>query len=569
MSKINYFILLLAIQFLSSCSFLREKEEKEQKTIVQNETMYSNPILAGFYPDPSICKVDDTYYLINSTFSYYPGIPIFKSNDLVNWEQVGNVLDRPEQLDLDGLQMSKGIFAPAISYNEGTYYVVCTVVGGRGNFVVTSKKPEGPWSNPIWIPEVNGIDPSLFFDDSGKAYIVYNSDAPNNQPLYNGHRTIRLYEFDSNNLKIVEGSDMILVNGGTDLAKKPIWIEGPHIYKRNNYYYLIAAEGGTAEDHSEVVFRSKNVTGPYISFEDNPILTQRHLDPLRTNPVTSVGHADFIEDNNGQWWSVFLGCRPYKENFYNTGRETFLAKVNWNNDWPNVDLEGDLVKYKYNNPTGVLSKAEFNQHKRESTYFNDFNDSELGFEWLFLRTPRDSWYNLSDGYLELQTRAECASYMVNPSFIGYRQEHLIGSVSTEMSFSSEYPNEKSGLMIFQNESHYYLLCVSVDGKKPVVQLVKSDGTEINVIAQKEIGDDPRIQLKVNSEAGNYSFYFSENSGKKWTLLKDEVDASFLSTKAAGGFLGCVYGMYSSSHGEDSNRSAKFYWFKNENKDLLN
>ena len=210
---------------------------------------FNNPILAGFYPDPSICKVDSDYYLVNSTFIFYPGIPIFHSKDLVNWKLLGHVLDRPEQLNLDSMGISRGIYAPAIRYNKGTFYVTCTLVEGGGNFIVKSEKPEGPWSNPIWLPEINGIDPSLYFDNDGKTYITYNSDAPDNKPLYEGHRTVRMVEFDIDNMKVIS-DPIILINGGVDISKKPIWIEGPHIYKINGMYYLTAAEGGTAEDHS-------------------------------------------------------------------------------------------------------------------------------------------------------------------------------------------------------------------------------------------------------------------------------------------------------------------------------
>jgi len=218
---------------LFSCS--QPDQAQEERPHEKQET-YLNPILAGFYPDPGITRVGEDYYLVLSTFAYFPGVPIFHSKDLVNWEQIGNVLDRPEQLDLDGLGVSKGIFAPTIEHHEGVFYMVTTLVGNGGNFVVTATDPAGPWSNPVWLPEVNGIDPSLFFDDDGKAYIIYNSDAPDNKPLYDGHRTIRMFEFDYEALKTV-GQNYILVNGGVDISKKPVWIEGPHIYKKDGLYY--------------------------------------------------------------------------------------------------------------------------------------------------------------------------------------------------------------------------------------------------------------------------------------------------------------------------------------------
>src|SRR6187549_2332088 len=213
----------------------------------------TNPILTGFYPDPSVVKVGTDYYLVNSTFAYFPGLPIFHSKDLKNWKQVGNVISRPSQMNFMGHRMTRGLFAPAISYNNGLYYVVCTLIDTGGNFVVTAKDPAGPWSDPTFLPEVRGIDPSIYFDGV-KAYILYNSDPPENKSLYSGHRTIRMYEFDYVKLKVV-GEEKILVNGGVDITKKPVWIEAPHFIKRDEWYYLYAAEGGTSVNHSEVVLR--------------------------------------------------------------------------------------------------------------------------------------------------------------------------------------------------------------------------------------------------------------------------------------------------------------------------
>ena len=187
---------------------------------MKDKLTFQNPILAGFYPDPSICKAGDDFYLINSTFAYFPGIPVFHSRDLVSWNQIGNVLDRPGQVDFTGLGVSRAIFAPAIRHHEGIFYITCTVIDGIGNFVVTAKDPAGPWSDPVKLPEILGIDPSLFFDDDGKCYIIYNSDPPDNKSLYDGHRTIRINEFDYKNLKASK-ENKILINGGVDITKNP------------------------------------------------------------------------------------------------------------------------------------------------------------------------------------------------------------------------------------------------------------------------------------------------------------------------------------------------------------
>jgi alpha-N-arabinofuranosidase len=537
----------------------------------QQKKEYANPILAGFYPDPSICRVGDNYYLVNSTFSYFPGITIFQSKDLVNWNLIGYALKGPEQLNLDSMGVSRGLFAPSIRYNDGIFYITCTQVDRGGNFVVTAKNPAGPWSNPVWIPQINAIDPSLFFDDNGKAYIVYNSIPPDNKSLYPGHRTIRMYEFDFNNLKVT-GSEHLIINGGTDIKKKPVWIEAPHILKKDGYYYLTCAEGGTAYDHSEVVFRSKDVEGPYISYENNPILTQRNLDPNRPFPITSTGHADFVQTPAGDWWAVFLGCRPYppyKEDYYNLGRETFLAPVNWENGWPIITADHELVKYFYPNPLPVDKNFKGISYGGTFEYKDDFNSSTLDLNWQFLRTPREKWYDLTGkkGFLTMQLRPETCSGIMNPALLARRQQHNNSSASIGMEFLSKAPNEKSGLLIFQNETHYYFLCKSMENNKPVVQLFKSadnDSTinKMEMLASHKIGEkqnQKEIYFRIESHGDTYSFYFGFIPNK-WNILKESVDGKFLSTKVAGGFVGCMYALYATSLGRASHNVSYFDWF---------
>ncbi|NUO80254.1 glycoside hydrolase family 43 protein [candidate division KSB1 bacterium] len=532
----------------------------------QKNGNFTNPILAGFYPDPSICRVGSDYYLVTSSFSYFPGIPIFHSSDLVNWRQIGHVMDRPEQLDLDGLGVSRGIFAPALRYHDGVFYVTCTLVDKGGNFVVTSKKAEGPWSNPVWIPQINGIDPSMFFDENGKAYIVYNSIPTDDKPLYDGHRTLRMYEFDVANLKVV-GNEVLLVNGGTDLSKKPVWIEAPHIFKKDSFYYLIAAEGGTGDQHSEVVFRSKSVAGPYVPHEKNPILTQRHLDPKRKDPITSTGHADFVETVSGDWWAVFLGCRPYEDDLYNTGRETFMAPVQWQEGWPLINPDHVEVQYHYPIPLKKSAAKSEIQFSGNFVLKDEFASESLSYSWLFLRTPRTQWHSLSQrkGYLTIQIRPETCSENVNSSFLGHRQQHLEGEASLAFDFAPKAENEKAGLLVFQNEKHFYFLCKSAEGNKSVVQLYKSSETlpQVELLTSHTLDDTPaeeKLLLKIAAQRSTYSFFFAL-APNKWQLLKGEVDARFLSTKAAGGFVGCVYALYATSLGKPSDSAAYFDWFE--------
>ena len=551
----------------------------------QHTGEYTNPILAGFYPDPSICRVDSDYYLVNSTFAYFPGITVFHSKDLVNWEHLGDVLNRPGQLDLDSAGVSRGIFAPAIRYHKGTFYVTCTLVDKGGNFVATAKNPAGPWSDPVWLPQVNGIDPSLFFDNSGKpgekdkAYLIYNSIPPDNKPLYDGHRTIRMYEFDYKNLKVT-GKEYLLVNGGTDISKKPVWIEGPHIFKISGYYYLICAQGGTSYNHSEVVFRSKKVVGPYIPYKNNPILTQRNLNPERPFPITCTGHADFVQSLSGKWWAVFLGCRPYppyKEDYYNTGRETFMAPVKWVHDsdtgapgWPVITSDDQVVKYYYHYPNPVIKTADDVPYSGNFTIMYNFNKDKLSRDWAFLRTPRERWYSLEKkkGFLAVQLRPETCSGLMNPSFLGRRQQHLKGEVSTALDFIPQSANEKAGLLIFQNETHFYYICKSVDNKEPVIQLYKSigdvkTGKQMELLASARIPKNEKnneVYLKITANGNKYSFQYGAKPGK-WNVLKDSVDATYLSTKVAGGFVGCMYAIYATALGDNSGNTAYYDWFK--------
>jgi xylan 1,4-beta-xylosidase len=536
------------------------------------QATYNNPILTGFYPDPSICSVGDDYYIVNSSFSYFPGLPIFHSKDLVNWKQIGHAMDRPEQLDLKGAHVTRGLFAPTIRYNKGIFYIICTLIDKGGNFVITAKDPKGPWSNPVWLKEVNGIDPSLFFDDNGKAYILFNSIPPNNISVYDGHRTIRMFEFDIANLKVI-GEEKLLVNGGTDMAKKPVWIEGPHIFKKEGWYYLICAEGGTAYNHSEVVFRSKAVDGPYTSYEKNPILTQRHLDPKRKDPVTTTGHADFVETPDGKWYAVFLGCRPYEGNYFNIGRETFMLPVTWKDGWPHI-LEGN-EEVPYHSPVPFPKRTtKVNNAFNGNFLFNDdFKNSRLNYRWEFLRAPEKNWYSLSErkGYLAMQLLPQTCSGTDNPAFLGFRQQHINGYASIAINFKAAAENEKAGMLIFQNETHFYFLCQSILNNETVVQLYKAvpgdkDG-KMELLQSQPLTNFNGLNLKIESKGSTYAFYYATQKDK-WQLLKDNVDAKFLSTETAGGFVGSMYALYATSSGMNSGTKVFFKSFESKSNDEL-
>ncbi|MGI4741593.1 MAG: glycoside hydrolase family 43 protein [Janthinobacterium lividum] len=518
-----------------------------------------NPIMTGFYPDPSIVKVGPDYYLVNSTFSYFPGIPVMHSRDLKNWKQVGNVISRPSQMNFLGDRMTRGLFAPAIEYHNGTYYVTCTLIDHKGNFVVTAKNPAGPWSDPTFLPEVRGIDPSLYFEGD-KAYVIYNSD-PAGTPLYDGHRSIKIIELNPQTLQTV-GEAKIVVNGGVDISKKPVWIEGPHLMKRNDWYYLYAAEGGTSVNHTEVVFRSKAPLGPFVPYEKNPILSQRELPRDRPNPITSAGHAQFVEGPDGKTYAIFLAVRPYEGNYYNTGRETFIVPVEWKDDWPVTVPGPNGVQYSY--------KANFPEVKQPGALPQSGNfgytltfEKQLDPALLFLRTQDNSNFSLSKANgLTLKLKPETVAETGNPAFIGKRQQHMYCTTETELTFAPKAANEQAGLVVFQDEKHYYYLCKSVDNGKPLLQLFKSTAeAKMELLAQAPLKSATgSVQLRIKAQGDTYGFDFSE-TGKTWNVLKDKVDARFLSTQVAGGFIGCLFGMYATSSGQPTTNTASFKYLK--------
>ena len=537
------------------------------KSFSQSVTL-TNPILSGFYPDPSIVRVGADFYLINSTFSYFPGIPVFHSKDLKNWKQIGNVIDRPSQMNFLGARMTRGLFAPAISYHDGTFYVVCTQVDKGGNFVVTAKNPAGPWSNPTWLPQVNGIDPSIFFDE-GKAYIIYNSDAPDRKPLYDGHRTIRMYEFDAGQLRTT-GEETILVNGGVDIAKKPVWIEGPHLLKRNSWYYLYAAEGGTSVNHSEVVFRSKSPKGPFTPYEKNPILTQRDLPEDRKDPITCTGHAQFVDGPDEKTYAVFLGTRPYVGDYYNTGRETFIAPVAWTDDWPVINPEYKEVKYSYDANYKEVKQPGALRQSGNFKYTITF-EKVLEPTLIFMRTRDSTSFSLSkDKGLTLKLKPQTVMEMQNPSFIGKRQQHLNCAIETKLNFSAATDQEKAGLIVFQNESHFYYLCKTVDNGKPAIHLYKSttDSKTMETIAQITIPTtQAEVWFRIQAKGEFYAFEYALKAND-WKTLKDNVDAKFLSTHVAGGFIGCIFGMYATSSGNESSNACSYKYLSYEGNDPM-
>ena len=504
---------------------------------------YANPVLMGFYPDPSITRVGNDFYLVTSTFSWFPGIPVFHSTDLVNWRQIGNAISRPDQLDFKQLGLSRGVFAPTIEHHDGTFYIANTCVDCGGNFLLTAKDPKGPWSDPIWLPGIGGIDPSLFFDDDGRAWIM-NNDAPVGEPLYEGHRAIWIQEFDKKTNKPF-GPRKVLINGGVDISTKPIWIEGPHIYKKDGWYYLSAAEGGTAEAHSQVILRSRVVTGPYTPNPDNPYLTQRDLPRNRANPITSAGHADLVQLPNGEWWATFLAVRPYEGDYYNTGRETFLMPVTWEKGWPRMTRPGQAIPYTHVRPRLPLSGKPFNT--RTMVAREEFAAVPPGPEWMLMRNPRERWFTVSGGALHLTPRPVGLGDFGNPSFIARRQQHMYASAATAVRFRPQ-EGQKAGIAALQNDEYWLLLSVTRSNGRDEVRLERragpndSAGGKLIASAPLPVASGAPVHLRIRARGGLYDFEYALRPND-WRMLKAGEDGKILSTKTAGGFVGAVFGLY--------------------------
>ena len=509
---------------------------------------YLNPILAGFYPDPTICRQGDDYYLATSSFAYYPGVPLFTSRDLVHWRQIGSILDRPSQLYLDSAGVSRGIFAPSLSCRPGKFWMITTLVDRGGNFLVTATDPRGPWSDPIWL-HFDGIDPSLFFDDDGKVYIV-NNGLPEGPQLYGqSHRAIWIQEYDTTRAQLV-GPRKMIVNGGVDISQHPIWIEAPHVFKKDGWYYLICAEGGTAELHSEVVFRSRAAFGPYEPGPIEPILTQRQLDPARPFPIWATGHAHFVETQHGEWWAVFLGTRPYQDFTFNTGRETFMLPVHWQDGWPVILSGNEPVPYAVRDPDLPPDASSYLPLSGNFTVRDDFTAPLLSSEWAFLRTVRQPFVDLSSrpGWLTLRAEPVPLEGLGQPSLVVRRQQHAWATATAAMRYRPLVTGDEAGIVAFQGSDYWYFLGVTLADGRPVIELQERAGgrtqgkTEVLASAPLEADANSTIYLRIRARGAFYDFSYALRPGA-WVLLKGNADGTILSTRVAGGFVGTMLGMY--------------------------
>lgn len=494
---------------------------------------YRNPVIPGFYPDPSVCRVDSDFYLVNSSFQYFPGVPVWHSRDLVNWEQIGNVLDRPSQLPLGEASAWLGIYAPTIRYNDGIFYMITTNVGPQaaphgGNFLVTATDPAGPWSEPVWL-EQGGIDPSLYFED-GRVYMTSNPDA-----------AIYLCEIDPVTGKQLTPSRAIWQGTG---GRHP---EAPHIYKKDGWYYLMIAEGGTELGHGVTMARSRDIYGPYTPAPHNPVLSNFRM-AAQGSSIQGVGHADLVDAPDGSWWIVALGYRTMANGCHTLGRETMLAPVRWDEGaWPVVNADGTLDTLM--TPPAMLPAEPV----RKPAARTDFTKLKApGHEWVYLRNPHMENYALSGKGLTLKGTEVTLDQYGSPTWMGVRQTQHDFTATTTMSLDKGAPaGSEAGLTVYMDAgSHYDLAVRSLgDGRQEAVCTLRLLAVthSFDPIA---VPAGSRVVLRVEGEPDMYCFSISTDGGKNFTPA-GKANARYLSTETAGGFTGITIGIFATGEGAEA------------------
>lgn len=510
------------------------------------EGSFQNPILAGTFPDPSICRAGDDYYIATSTFGLFPGVPILHSKDLVNWRQIGHALDRASQLKLEGLKAAgDGIYAPTLRFHDGVFYMITTNVRSTNNFYVTAADPAGPWSEPKFLAFVDGIDPSLFFDDDGRVYLTHNGPPPNSESLYEGHRAVWLWEVDLETNEPV-GEGRIIVNGGIDLSKQPVWIEAPHLIKKDGWYYLTCAEGGTSENHSQVILRAKTLADEFEPWEGNPILTQRDLPQDRDDPIIAAGHADFVQLPNGDWWASFLAIRPYPGGYYTTGRETYLLPVDWpEGGWPTILEAGKPIPMQLPKPDLPAWDPPGAPLTGNFAWRDEFDSPKLDLAWSYLRAPEGAWLAIDSakGALLVEPQVHELGALENPTWIGRRAQH--NRYDARARLQAPAPGVSAGIAAFIREDYHYFLGLRAEGESYVAFLEKTAGGPTEVVAEKRIPGlalGGPAELSLAADHDTISFRVGLADGEQVALAADE-DAKILTTNEAWGFIGTFLGPY--------------------------
>lgn len=486
--------------------------------------VYNNPVIRGYYPDPSVCRANGKYYLVCSSFQYFPGVPVFESGDLINWSQIGYCLTRKSQLPLDGAHSSGGIFAPTIRYSGERFYMVTTNTTVGKNFYVWTDDIYGEWSEPV-IVEQGGIDPSLYFENS-KAYF-----------MSNGH--------DGNGQSAILQCEINIETGEKLSGSKAIWngtggryLESPHLYKINGYYYLMAAEGGTEYGHMVTYARGNGIYGPFEPYKNNPVLTNRNLGGYQ---IQGVGHADLIDDEYGNWWIFHLGFRQIDRwmTYHHLGREVFLMPVQFDNGWFTVGDSGTTLKEV---ETDRIS-PDVKQNIKKSYTLADKMD------WQYLRHFDEDNYIIGVDRLKIKSSAATLDEIGSPAFMGLHQKEFDMKLSVKVKASAG----EAGVTVYMDENHHYDLALMKEenGCQVILRLNVGD---IKYVKERIPVTSDEITLKITSNAYCYNFS-AEEKGKEIGL--GSAQTRYVSTEVTGGFTGVLIGLYS-QNGEKK----EFNEFKN-------
>jgi xylan 1,4-beta-xylosidase len=495
-----------------------------------------NPILTGFHPDPCICRKGDDFYIANSSFQWWPGVPIHHSRDLVNWELVGYGLSRRSQLDMERIPDSGGIWAPALSYcaHDGLFYLVYTNVNRPSryapietpNYVVTAEDPCGPWSEPVFLNRT-GFDPSIFHDDDGRSWMInMHLGYRPGQPFFDG---LLLQEYDREEHELV--GSITNVFRGTDLGGT----EGPHLMKRGQYYHIICAEGGTGYHHALTMARSKNLLGPYEVHPDNPIMTALGTD----SPIQKSGHGNLVETPSGQWYGVFLCGRPNKEKRCILGRETAIERGAWGDDgWFRFDSPNPRVEAPAPDlPEAPVDAVAVRDH---------FQTPSLDFQWNTLRMPHGDEVSLADRADHLRLYGTPFEIETNnqQALVARRIQHHRFDAATVMEYTPENIWQRAGLVaIYCHTNTYWLRVSHHEEQGTVVELVRRLGSDLT-LEGRIAAPWQRFFLRLEGRGDQWQFLASDD-GHVWQSVGEVQDGSIISDEAAhewgfaftGGYVG--------------------------------
>lgn len=472
--------------------------------------LFKNPVIPGYNPDPSICRVGDDFYLVNSTFEFFPGVPVYHSKNLVNWELKGYCLNRRSQLELEGCRNSGGIYAPTIRYHKGMFYMITTNVTDKGNFVVHTDNIDGEWSDPAWIDQ-GGIDPSLFWDEDDKCYYCSTG-------ILDGVRGIVAFEINPMTGEILSDKHLISEGCGGQCA------EGPHIYIKDGMYYLMIAEGGTEYAHRETIQRSASVWGPYTPCPHNPIISHKEY---KKSEIQATGHADLVEDANGSWWLVFLGIRRFSHALlHNLGRETFLAPVTWKDGWPVVGYNGNgTIELVMDAPLPGLEDEESKKNIHidsksgkpmlysDHSVHIDFSDDKLDKRLQFTRNPDMSHYIYDSVNTRLTLKGTDISLNEpgkSPTILSFKQPEFTTTLKAVVNIGKSNAARAGIAAYYNNDYHYEIYAGCEHGEKYIgfYKHIHDMGVELSRIPLSKEEENMNLLIKIDTDREKYTFSYA-------------------------------------------------------------